>query len=376
MLLSECRLYILNINNYSIALKYYLFPFSVHIKLHVPEILKKHTHVRTIYKHHYKPKPKPKHKEIVHDRLDPSIRSGTLHSRYQAKPHWMDALNVIPRPHHQGSSSADSQEPDILHRWQQNLEMLQPKHKKTKKPVETVIDYPIESDEDEEPEYVTIPVTYHTKQNSRPKKQHRQAHHHPHQKPKNQLINHHHHKPQKQIRPDYMVMDGSLSYAPTAQSERHADIHTAQSLSQSHFKPPRLLKITEDDIRIKLPAKKHHSNGGTGTWTSYEDTIEDAPQKMKLKYEWQAEQVTDMEENQPMMSAVGTDDDEGEFIPFKSSVQMMQQQPNYASGSTQSDEYSSVFGLKPVPVHYHQTHTQRKNKKNVMSNLNTRIMNS
>lgn len=291
----------------------------------------------------------------------------------------MDKLNAIPHQNHHSSASIDSQEPDILHRWQQNLEMLQPKHKKTKKPVETVIDYPIETEEDEEPEYEPVPVTYHNKHVSRPKKQHHPSHHHPLQKPKHQQ-NNHHQKPQKQIRPDYTVMDGSLNFGPTAaQSERHSDIHTAQSLSQSHFKPPRLLKITEDDIRVKMPAKKHYSSGVAGKWTSYQDTIEDVPQKMKLAYEWHAEQDADMEENPPvpvMMSSIGSDDDEDEFMPFKSSVQIMQQQPSYASDSTQSDEYSSVFGLKPVPVHYHQTHTQRKNKQKVMSNLNTRIMNS
>lgn len=52
----------------------FLLFHSVHIKLHVPQIVKKHTHTRTIFKHHYV---KPKYassKSLVDARLDPTLK--------------------------------------------------------------------------------------------------------------------------------------------------------------------------------------------------------------------------------------------------------------------------------------------------------------
>lgn len=48
--------------------------FSVHIKLHVPQIIKKHTHTRTIFKHHYKQPKFASAKSLTSSRLDPTIK--------------------------------------------------------------------------------------------------------------------------------------------------------------------------------------------------------------------------------------------------------------------------------------------------------------
>lgn len=51
---------------YCFAYNYFFFTYrsSIHIKLHVPQIIKKHTHTRTIFKHHFI---KPKHgKSLSH----------------------------------------------------------------------------------------------------------------------------------------------------------------------------------------------------------------------------------------------------------------------------------------------------------------------
>lgn len=154
---------------------------SVHIKVHVPELVKKHTHVRTIYKHHYKPskpyKPKtktkhyskPAHYDSYYEqgpperaygpsdrRRDPAIRHGTLHSKYQ-RYQWMDHLVPAASNVHEDHSTVESvsgstsqQEPDILTRWQHNFRLLNSKlpalqsssstsqqHGRKKKPIST-----------------------------------------------------------------------------------------------------------------------------------------------------------------------------------------------------------------------------------------------
>lgn len=119
--------------------------------MHVPEIIKKHTHVRTVYKHHYKSKPKhpekskhyksspskhnyyerPQHEYYGHDRRDPAIRQDKWHSKFQ-KNQWFDHL--VPAASHLHESTSESsgirstssslQKPEILSQWQHNFQVL------------------------------------------------------------------------------------------------------------------------------------------------------------------------------------------------------------------------------------------------------------
>lgn len=57
-----------------------LFPSndSIHIKLHVPQLIKKHTHTRTIYKHHFVKPKQPK--SIIHTVHTPIVTSTVIKS--------------------------------------------------------------------------------------------------------------------------------------------------------------------------------------------------------------------------------------------------------------------------------------------------------
>lgn len=61
-----------------------MFNSSVHIKVHVPEIHKKHTHVKTIYRHHYYPKKTEFHH---HHQVKKKKKQNTWHTSHIEPDH-------------------------------------------------------------------------------------------------------------------------------------------------------------------------------------------------------------------------------------------------------------------------------------------------
>lgn len=304
-------------------------------------------------------------------------------------------------PKYHGISAAESQqEPDILNRWNHNFDMLQPAVKQPKKAkkhaVKVMSDYDDDdgnneseagsedfaTEEDEVESYEVAPTLMYkkpkTKYHFTPTAQPAHYHRRPSQTPRVT-------PPPKYEIPEYVQRD----------SERQ----TQDISSYSHFKPPRLLKITEHDIRMKVPQppppppplapmKKLKP---IPTWAAYREMAAAGGQnKFKSAFEWPAEQMVEMDmmdygrhsSPRPPMTMM---DDDDEFLPFKNNVplMMMQQQQQHeqpamsftSDGSQQSDEYSNLYGGGLAPVQQYQSFTQRKNKKNVMSSLNTRITN-
>lgn len=280
---------------------------SVHIKVHIPELIKKHTHVRTIYKHHHKaPKPKTKTKhhaskpppqDVYYEheygssdrRRDPAIRHGTLHSKYQ-RHQWMDHL--VPaashvhedRPKAESSSSTSLQEPDILQRWQHNFRLLNsklPAPKKTpnksqrgrnKKPVSTTSSRPnikyhppveIPDRTTERPPIESLDFRFFERYKESSDDRNPFI---PDTMPSNygapsaqKLTAEQHQQPEYDYRTSQTDQSIPTNHSPQHRptSERYnkhqhrSPVTTA--FEAADFKPPRLLKITEEDIR--LPSK-------------------------------------------------------------------------------------------------------------------------
>lgn len=270
--------------------KYFLR--SVHIKVHVPEIIKKHTHVRTVYKHHYKTKPikhSTKSKTRYHksppppsyhhnyydrqvydgqDRHDPAIRPGTLQGKYQ-KYQWVDHL--VPAASHvhaehlsAAESSGSVNEPDVLTRWQHNFEKLnrqqataKPKSKPKKRRPSTSVPTPLPS----------VPSYYSHEDESSDRMPHtldfgffdsyagdrdRYFQESSDFRPSSLQLTAKRPEPKQHRSSPVKTISHSPRYVDTGSPNNHASKHRTQSHTTSHqtdFKPPRLLKITEEDIR-------------------------------------------------------------------------------------------------------------------------------
>lgn len=262
--------------------------------MHVPELIKKHTHHRTVYKHHYKVKPKPKpkpprkphhyhhheyehHHHHEHDRVDPSIRHGTLHGKYQ-RPYWTDHL--LPAASHykeskhksreepsststessySGTTAADS--PEILTRWNHNFKLLNQKptkktpKKKITRTTTTSAPPPIEYSQDNGEEEETSP---HNPYKNFDFNEHyygdiggTQHEHHIYKQP----IEQEEYNPQTKYSTIFQYPEVPKLKNPFLNAKikdtfgmpRYEELHASHS--QSEFSPPHLLKITEDDIR-------------------------------------------------------------------------------------------------------------------------------
>lgn len=290
----------------------------------MPEILKKHTHVRTIYKHHYKQK--PKHKESQHDRQDPYVAQGTLHSKFQTRPHWMD--NLMPTY----KAAIENQDAVSLNKWHQNFDILNKKKKKDKKNSLKVNQAP-ESGEEED----TLTFESFNKMIKQPKKSHNKYH---------QPIQVHSFQKYEKPKP----ASGSSTMKINAYVQPYNNQDTSPYM-YSQFTPPHLLKITEEDIRINSPSKKHfipNTDWGTSgkTVNRWPPIEEDS-----------SEDETNYKISTPVRGAQ-TSNDSDEFIPFQSS---MQKQPNYSEDSADSEE--TVYDSKPL--RYITSYLKnRQNKKN------------
>lgn len=262
-----------------------------------------------------KPKPKPKphrkphhyehhhdyehHRHHDHDRVDPSIRHGTLHGKYQ-RPHWMDHLLPSASYHKEtrhrnrdeytssstessfaGTTAADS--PEILTRWNNNFKLLnrKPTKKPAKKkptrtttnsppPPEPSVEYSQDNVEDDtklrhpyehfdfnEQYYGDISGTQHEHHIYKQPVEHTQYHDQPKYK---QPVEHaeYHDQPKYSTifsYPEIPKLNDPFGSHNIQESKikdsfgmpRYESLHASHS--QSDFSPPHLLKITEDDIR-------------------------------------------------------------------------------------------------------------------------------
>lgn len=323
---------------------FFLSCFSVHIKVHVPEIIKKHTHHRTIYKHHYKVKPKPKKPKKAHshyrhepdpypdhERLDPSVRHGTLHSKYQ-RPVWHDHQTSAsvhrhekrphPRPHHdemsasidESSSGAAVSSPEIMSRWRQNFEMLNRKPiKKTK----------TKSEISPQSTRHATDVSEHANQSTL------------------ELFNFNEHffgdniqrKPFDQHifrpmtgLPEHSNEKQKINTKAVIEKPHYLAFHSSDPTSmtlRSVFSPPHLLKITEEDIR-----KRPKSTTATAVAPAASSYGSDSYADWNL-FEWPTDRTPDQVEHhylRPSTSALRTMTDsvsQEEFRPFQQAARYL-----------------------------------------------------
>ena len=280
----------------------------------------------------------------------------------------------------------------MVNRWHHNIDMLQKAQKKHKHNHSSyklpVAEYPAPSSEEESSEMEDYPVKTLDDLKSVKEKFSFQLQPHP-----TVQVSHMHfpqyrsssHKKQTQpLISDYMVMDSALSFGPSGTMDRHHDGHASSSISQSHFKPPHLLKITEDDIRMKHPVAPIKTSHSSSTkWGNSKDPFANEPSAEELNfktsaYEWPAERAVDLENYfrstvRPEAEPTGMMAD-GHFPSFKGSSALTKH--HYMAGllddtsTASSDEKYSLPMEQHIPKYY-QSFTKRKNKKNFVSNLNT-----
>ncbi|XP_037035865.1 uncharacterized protein LOC119074029 [Bradysia coprophila] len=281
----------------------------VHIKLHVPEIIKRHTHVRTVYKHLHKPKPhksKKSHAKLKHSHFDVA----------ESRPIW------IPKPVHYKPKAKEETVP--INEWQHKLAMQslkKPKHSK-------------------QSPYALIEMMAETGDDGYKAKLYKQY------QLQEQLRN-------QQMMPDYMVMDGSLSFG--AEEDDNDDVY-ASSPSVEHFHQPHLMKITEADIRPKVKPAPQWDHDSKSQEIAY----------YKKPHEWPKVEPSSVAYQYTTLAPLHLTDDE--FVPSA-----LLQQTKHSS----LDEYPNLFqSNKPKPMDLQYTYTKYKNRqsmKNAMSNLNTRV---
>ncbi|KAJ6642380.1 hypothetical protein Bhyg_07328 [Pseudolycoriella hygida] len=163
------------------------------------------------------------------------------------------------------------------------------------------------------------------------------------------------------VTPDYMVMDGELTYGQDEdESEESHDIYASPSVDQFHN--PQMVKITEADIRTKA---KHH----VPQW-DYDGSSQEIAYYQK-PHEWPMVDPSSLPYQYttlaPMHLTSFAEDEE--FIPST-----LLQETKY---STLEEYPTNLFQAnKPKQMDLPYTYTKYKNRqsmKNAMSNLNTRI---
>lgn len=398
----------------------YLYACSVHIKVHVPEIIKKHTHHRTIYKHHYKVKPKPKpprkphshhhhHNDYEHhshhygddeheyDRVDPSIRHGTLHAKHQ-RPYWKDHL-IPSASHHKesrhrpraemlSSTSTESSypaadSPEILTRWKHNFKLLnrKPPAKKTAKKKGTTTPRP--TSPPPPPEYTAEPEEEeHVKQPYEQFDFNEQYY--------GDLVGtqHDHHifkqpgmyQEQSPKFPSFTYPEMPKlndPYAPKFEAY-HSSYKPSDDTQHSEFQAPHLLKITEDDIRKRpkqtsskkspSPAASSYGSDSYLNWDTSSWTTEKPEHSVEHLY---------LRPTSSALTSMAEQVSQEEFMPFKQ-PEHQHHHHHYQSYSTQSDKDTEEpedeadehddsertdFGMAMAPMtdELYQTFTKRKN---------------
>lgn len=318
---------------------------SVHIKVHVPEIIKKHTHVRTVYKHHFKaakpPKPpkykyskstsyydRPRAASPLHhigitytdrrrDRRTNSGKSGRSSSPYSPRQH----DEYAPRPVFQGdehlvpaasevyedrTASSDSK---LVQQWQHDFRQLNQRHAEHSIPQPLALTFSSSSSPSKRAKKVRVkplaatsselyssaesteraqplePLDYrffeHFKEDPKPYFQDAPFVHDARpeapvvvttkakrKKPTGQANRNipGNHSPQH--RPSTSPLVASVPKSSRPHQQRVTNIASTSapptSIDVSNFKPPRLLKITEQDIRQPKKPKSSRQQSSRG----------------------------------------------------------------------------------------------------------------
>lgn len=304
--------------NLNLLTSAYIYNSSVHIKLHVPEIIKRHTHVRTIFKHH----PKPKHykvKKPPRHHHEPKMK----HLQFEvaeSRPIW------IPKPpQHKPKPSKDTVP---INEWQHALSMRpikKPKHSKNN-PYE-LIEMMAEAEDDD---------GYKAKLYKQFQLEEKLKGRH--------------------MIPDYMMMDSSLNFG--RDTDEQDDVYPATSLD--HFNQPQLLKITDADIRP-------HATTHTPKWGQDYESGGHEVAYYKKPHEWPKVAPSSLAYQYTTLAPFHLTDEES-FVPST-----LIQQTKHSS----LEDYPNLFqSNRPKTTDLQYTYTKYKNRqslKNAMSSLNTRI---